>query len=322
MTEFSLNDLFGEADLLSKTPAGDISSVAVGSLVENEVVGIYFSAHWCPPCRFFTPQLISKYKEIVADGKAFDVVFVSSDSDQKAFDDYYADMPWKALSFSDRETKEKISSKYEVRGIPTLVLIDPRTGEVISKEGRLLVGEYGSEAFPFTDDAVVQYKNEKLMKASAKFSESFGNGFQGFGAGENLLMNTGEKISLKSLMEYKHVALAFGNNDSSPNPFVEHVVPVLNKLRELVAETNGEDALQIVYVPWKAKGDDTDLRKKITFPALPKDSVNEKMLTDIFGEIESPAVYMVTGDGRRVLTGDVVRSIYTLKEKVGTCFFA
>ena len=34
-------------------------------LLKDKVVGIYFSAHWCPPCRSFTPELIKTYKTVV-----------------------------------------------------------------------------------------------------------------------------------------------------------------------------------------------------------------------------------------------------------------
>ena len=54
----------------------------------------------------FTPQLAKWYEELshVKD-KKFDIVFVSSDRDEKSFDDYFKEMPWKALPFSQREKK-------------------------------------------------------------------------------------------------------------------------------------------------------------------------------------------------------------------------
>jgi thiol-disulfide isomerase/thioredoxin len=67
---------------------------ALDDLRALDLVGIYFSAHWCPPCRKFTPQLAEVYKEIAAAGKKFGVVFVSSDRDEESFREYFRKMPW------------------------------------------------------------------------------------------------------------------------------------------------------------------------------------------------------------------------------------
>ena len=47
--------LFGE-QLVSGT-----ESVKTAEVLDGKVVGIYFSAHWCPPCRGFTPKLAEWY---------------------------------------------------------------------------------------------------------------------------------------------------------------------------------------------------------------------------------------------------------------------
>jgi len=117
---------------------------------KNDAVAFYFSAHWCGPCRAFTPQLTKTYKKIVGDGKGFEVVFVSSDRDQGGFDEYYGSMPWAALPFSDRGAKEKLSEMYGVQGIPSLIIVDPKTGKTISDNGRARVmGDKDGAEFPW-----------------------------------------------------------------------------------------------------------------------------------------------------------------------------
>jgi nucleoredoxin len=57
--------------------------------------------HWCSPCRKFTPKLAELFKEINNDIKnKLDIVFVSWDEDQDTFNEYFKEMPWKALPFS------------------------------------------------------------------------------------------------------------------------------------------------------------------------------------------------------------------------------
>ena len=88
-----------------------------------KVTAFYFSAHWCPPCRAFTPQLASFYEKVNAGGKKFEVVFVSLDSDQNQFDEYFKTMPWLAVDYSD-EQREDIATNFKVQGIPFLALAD------------------------------------------------------------------------------------------------------------------------------------------------------------------------------------------------------
>ena len=124
--------IFGSAALADKSGG----SVSPSSLASNNIVGLYFSAHWCPPCRGFTPVLAAAYTDLVQAGKSIQIVFVSSDKDQGSFDGYYKEMPWLALPFSERETKAKLAEKYGISGIPTLVLLDGATGELKTKDGR------------------------------------------------------------------------------------------------------------------------------------------------------------------------------------------
>ena len=77
------------------------------------MVGLYFSAHWCPPCRGFTPKLADAYKELIGLGKSFEIVFLSSDKSEDAFKEYFNEMPWVALPFAKRDLKTKLADKYE-----------------------------------------------------------------------------------------------------------------------------------------------------------------------------------------------------------------
>jgi thiol-disulfide isomerase/thioredoxin len=81
------------------------------------VVGLYFSAHWCPPCRGFTPQLAATYTRFKAQhprAADWEVVFVSSDSDAEAFAEYHGEMPWPALPYDSREAKAALSKMFKV----------------------------------------------------------------------------------------------------------------------------------------------------------------------------------------------------------------
>merc|ERR1712230_272194 len=133
----SMEKLFKSTDL--QLLGQDGTKVPVSTLAAKQVVGIYFSAHWCPPCRGFTPKLAEAYKKITGDGNSFEVVFVSSDKDEQQFASYFKEMPWLALPFENRDIKKELSKRFKVSGIPSLVLLDGATGQVLNKDGRSLV---------------------------------------------------------------------------------------------------------------------------------------------------------------------------------------
>ena len=104
----------------------------------GKVVGLYFSAHWCPPCRAFTPTLAAAYIDAIHASSAFEIVFVSSDRDPRSFDAYYATMPWAKVPFESAAVRAALSAQYAIRGIPALLLFDT-AGKLITREGVKLV---------------------------------------------------------------------------------------------------------------------------------------------------------------------------------------
>lgn len=86
------------------------------ALADCDAVGLYFSAHWCGPCRGFTPKLVETYNTMKDAGKKFEIVFASSDRDEAAFDEYFGEMPWLALPYDDagKASKAALSKKFKV----------------------------------------------------------------------------------------------------------------------------------------------------------------------------------------------------------------
>ena len=148
------------AQLLGDTLKGKNGNVPTQEALEGKVVGLYFSAHWCPPCRGFTPTLSKLYSDIVGQGKNFELVFVSSDKDETSFNEYYEEMPWLALPFDDRDRKGQLSNQFQVKGIPTLVLLDEE-GKVYTTDGRGAVAE-NPEGFPWKPKTVAELLGDEL----------------------------------------------------------------------------------------------------------------------------------------------------------------
>merc|ERR1711943_138695 len=130
-SENSLNmeALFG-SNLLSAS--GEVSTTE--ALSGKKAVALYFSAHWCPPCRGFTPKLAEWYTKNLS-SKGLEVIFVSSDRDEASFKEYFAEQPWLALDYAERSTKEKLSAAFGVSGIPSVVILDADL-KTVTTDGR------------------------------------------------------------------------------------------------------------------------------------------------------------------------------------------
>ena len=66
-------------DLLPQELKSKEGIAALSEVTEAPLIGIYFSAHWCPPCRGFTPILSEFYKVANQEKKQIEIVFVSCD---------------------------------------------------------------------------------------------------------------------------------------------------------------------------------------------------------------------------------------------------
>ena len=108
---------------------GEAKATSSFLLEKKDLILLYFSASWCPPCQKFTPMLSSFYKECCVPNNV-EIIFVSSDRDVDSFQKYFAKMPWLAMPIEGTyNLKQELAQKLNVTGIPHLVVLD------VSKKG-------------------------------------------------------------------------------------------------------------------------------------------------------------------------------------------
>jgi thiol-disulfide isomerase/thioredoxin len=111
--------------------SGELRPHKLPDAPEAEYFMIYFSAHWCPPCRKRTPILVSFYNEAKAKHPGFEFILVSNDRSKEAMAEYmrWAEMPWPALAWEQRASIPAIT-ELSPPAIPFMAMFD--------KDGRLL----------------------------------------------------------------------------------------------------------------------------------------------------------------------------------------
>ena len=137
---FSLVSLAGAGQIADVTKdnlvrlSGDnVTAATDDPLAGKEIIAVYYSAHWCPPCRAFTPKLVEFYNDNKAKYPKFELIFMSSDKSADAMKGYMTEtkMPWLALKYDKR--KIEALSKHSASGIPYLVVLDADGNELIAK---------------------------------------------------------------------------------------------------------------------------------------------------------------------------------------------
>lgn len=111
---------------------GTVSHVDDSALENKKLIAVYFSAHWCGPCRKFTPQLVDYYNRVAPQHPEFEIVLYSHDRSPADFENYMreANMPWLAIDFPKLKTTQALT-KNAGPGIPSLVVFDSN-GNLIS----------------------------------------------------------------------------------------------------------------------------------------------------------------------------------------------
>jgi nucleoredoxin len=130
----------GFADAIAGAAKGNMVRLQNGNLVScydeelapKQIYGLYFSAHWCGPCRKFTPQLVAYYNQIAHDHPEFEIIFVSADKSADGMATYMREtgMPWPAIEYSKLASVPALQ-KYAGKGIPDLVIVDA-SGKVLA----------------------------------------------------------------------------------------------------------------------------------------------------------------------------------------------
>ena len=87
----------------------------------------------------------TKYGEINASSKEFEVIFVSKDGNQNHFDMNFANHPWLAIKYDDEARKKSLEQKFGIMEIPKLIVCDPQ-GKQISENGVADLNTHQSDA--------------------------------------------------------------------------------------------------------------------------------------------------------------------------------
>ncbi|CAN6485071.1 unnamed protein product [Victoria cruziana] len=264
--------------------------------LKGHILGLYFSANWNAESRKFTPVLASLYGKLKEQGGLFEIIFVSFDENASSFDEYRTSMPWPAVPFSDLESRKTLSGKFQIEGIPSLILLDTEM-KTAQTEGVELVYKYGIDAFPFTAKRLeCLRKDDEEKKSRQNIVSLMSNPSTGR---DFLLSHSSVKQAPVTSLLGKTVALYFSAQWCSPClKFTPRLISVYGKIKHAMGT---KDVFEIVFV--SSDRDEAAFEsyyEVMPWLAVPFNDEKTRTLVKYFDVTRIPCLIIIGPDGKSV----------------------
>lgn len=128
-----------------------MDQLPISSVDQRKTICLFFSAHWCRPCKIFTPQLVKLYNTInhTGENKQLEIILISLDRDSNGFTEHLKSIPWLTAPF-DVDATRQLCNRFGINHIPSLIPLAFDGETIVEEEDAVpLVEDYGIEAFPF-----------------------------------------------------------------------------------------------------------------------------------------------------------------------------
>jgi len=152
------------------TPLGEKPTEAV--LASKNKVALLFAGSWCPWCKSLEPKLQRLYKKVKeVDPNDTEVVLISSCADAQKFEEWRAQQCWPAIPYSRSQGEDgevpigyvrkakrdtgkpqgKLGLKFGMASVPQLIVLDGKSGEVVSKKPMQQISNSSADGYELSD---------------------------------------------------------------------------------------------------------------------------------------------------------------------------
>ncbi|CAN6240821.1 unnamed protein product [Urochloa humidicola] len=265
------------------------------SSIEGKTTCLFFSAHWCMPCRNFTPKLVQIYTMLQNTGKNIEIIFISLDHDETSFLDNFKSMPWLALPFNTG-LRRKLCNHFGIEHIPALIPLSVTPSSVLGfyEDAVKLVEEYGADAYPFNTKRRGELEAmDDSRRQGGKLQELLGCKDRDY-----VINADGIKISIAELTG-KTVGLYFGAHWCPPcHSFTKQLMEAYNELRIL-----RPGSFEVIFISMdRSKEEFQASLSAMSWLAIPYSDTSKQDLTRIFAIKGIPALLILGLDGKVLKT--------------------
>lgn len=243
---------------------GDVLRTASGAerptsevLQGKKNVVAFFAGSWCPWCRGFEPLITQTYNKLKAQSPDdTEIVYLSVDENIEKYNEYLSTKQWVAvpydkaqgngcdpLSYIRKKVREEtgkkqgtLGEKFEVKSVPTVIVMNGTTGEVTHKDFVLEKGK-AEDGHEWSPKAPSSWLDVSEMEMPAmNWSKMLG---------DVLRVSSGEERPTADVLKgKKRVALLFAGEWC---PWCRAFTPLMKKTYEKVKAQNPNDT-ELVYI--------------------------------------------------------------------------
>jgi len=231
----------------------------------------------------FTQRLKDIYEEVNGSNVLFDLLFVSGDMDEAAFEEHTKDMPWGVLPFTAEKHNVMLRKTFNLRAFPRVCMMNSAM-DVLSQNATFAIQDDGTESFPWS---------------SVSFRDTIGT---------TVIKSDGTDISTSAL-DNKMVGLYFASEDNDENmQFSKLLAGVYNKLslrqpaggKHARFSTGAAPQFEVLHVPHRNTSDADYMFALQNLPWLGIPVENKKMRSQLcakFDVLALPALVILRANG-------------------------
>ena len=120
-----------------------IEEVTADYFEGTRFVGLFFGAGHAAPCRIMLKSLRNFYSDINLSGdRRIEICYVPFDRSRAECEEFWKTLCWPKMPLGDPRIKE-IQERFEVQGVPQLVILDTKTGLCVTKNARKDIKDAG-----------------------------------------------------------------------------------------------------------------------------------------------------------------------------------
>ncbi|XP_028781291.1 probable nucleoredoxin 3 isoform X2 [Neltuma alba] len=258
------------------------------SSCNGKTICLFFSANWCRPCRTFMPHLVELYHTLRDRGVSLEIIFISFDRDEDAFQQHFKSMPWLTIPFNVN-LHRRLIDRYRVYRIPSFIPLSSK-GIAVEEDWTSCIEDYGAEAYPFTNKRREELKAiDKRKREEASLEELL------IYEGRDFLISMDDKKEPISGLAGKTVGLYFCAYWSPPcRSFTVQLTEVYNDLK-----TAKDHCFEIVLISTDRNIQEFNVnRSTMPWLAIPYEDRTRHDLCRIFDIKGIPALVLIGPDGK------------------------